>query len=460
MGSIIGAITGTAGGAGGTGYAAPSQANIQTPTTSDQATNAYAQNQTALQQQQAFLQAVQAQNGLANQSSVYNQLQGVTNGTGPNPAQAQLAQATGANVANQAALMAGQRGSGANAGLIARQAAQQGAATQQQAAGQAATLQANQSLNALSAQGNLATQQAGQQANATGAVTSANQNEQNTLLGGIAAQNNANVGMQSNINSANAGLANTQLGAQNNLIGNITGGVGSALGLAKGGEVKNYDQGDMVYQTDPNLMIQQPTIPSAIAAPAAAVQTPGPSSNVGKHFANAQNAPTGTGIIGNTIGSAIGKGLKSLFSSSSASPSNSIDTTDQGSTVDDLGANGSNTQALGSQTIAGDDQSAAAMMAAKGGLVKAMLSPGEKYLSPAKVEKVEKGASPLKEGKTVPGKPKVKGAKNSYANDTVSATLESGGIVLPRSVTKAKDPAQAAHKFVSAMMAKNNGRLK
>jgi hypothetical protein len=81
-----------------------------------------------------------------------------------------LSQATGANTANQAALMAGQRGSGANAGLMARQAAQQGAANQQNSAGQAATMQANQSLNALNSMGSLATSQANQQANATQGV--------------------------------------------------------------------------------------------------------------------------------------------------------------------------------------------------------------------------------------------------------------------------------------------------
>ena len=69
-------------------------------------------------------------------------------------------------------------------------------------------------------------------------------------------------------------------------------------------------------------------------------------------------------------------------------------------------------------------------------------------------KKVEHGANPMEVGKTVPGKPKVAGAKNSYANDTVPATLDEGGIVLPRSVTKAKDPSKEAAKFVAAIMAK------
>ena len=97
---------------------------------------------------------------------------------------------------------------------------------------------------------------------------------------------------------------------------------------------------------------------------------------------------------------------------------------------------------------------------AKGGKVPALLSPGERYLPPKAVEKAEKGANPMKLGKKVPGTPKVKGAKNSYANDTVKATLDEGGIVLPRSVTQHKNPDWAAHKFVRDIMAKNRQGLK
>ena len=53
-----------------------------------------------LTQQQAFLQALQGQNGLQNQSNIYNQLQGIASGTGPNPALAQLNQTTGQNAEN------------------------------------------------------------------------------------------------------------------------------------------------------------------------------------------------------------------------------------------------------------------------------------------------------------------------------------------------------------------------
>ena len=61
-------------------------------------------------------------------------------------------------------------------------------------------------------------------------------------------------------------------------------------------------------------------------------------------------------------------------------------------------------------------------------------------------------------GVTIGGKPKVGGAKNSYANDTVPKNLESGGIVLPRSVTKSKNPEKAAADFVAQIIAKRRGK--
>ena len=107
----------------------------------------------------SFAQRLRNQSGIENQQNVFQQAQNLSGqygqlaqGQGPNPAQNMLAQATANNIANQNALMAGQRGAGANAGLIARQAAQQGAGVQQQAAGQAATLGAQQQIAAMGGQ--------------------------------------------------------------------------------------------------------------------------------------------------------------------------------------------------------------------------------------------------------------------------------------------------------------------
>ncbi len=302
------------------------------------------QNVTQGQMNQAdFLRAVQAQNGLGNQTNVFNQLQGVASGTGPNPAQAMLANSTGQNVANQTAMMAGQRGASANPALIARQAAQQGANTQQQAAGQAAALQAQQQLGALNQMGGLANQQANQLAAANQAYTNAALQGQQNVNQGAGIYNNAAVGMQSNLNNNNAELTKQNNGMMADLVKNITGGVGSVLGLAEGGIIKS-----------------------------------GPQSSYGK------------------------------------------------------------------------------MMMAAGGKVPALVSPGEKYLDPKDVAKVAKGANPMIVGEEIPGKAKVGGAKNSYANDTVPKTLDEGGIVIPRSITQGKDASKKAAAFVDAILKKQS----
>lgn len=114
----------------------------------------------------------------------------------------------------------------------------------------------------------------------------------------------------------------------------------------------------------------------------------------------------------------------------------------------------------GAATTAGEGIGAgidtAVMVAAKGGKVPAMVSPGEQYLPPKDVKKVAKGANPLAVGERIPGKPKYKG--NNYANDIVPKTLEAGGIVIPNKIMQSKNPHWEAMKFVHATMAKNRGK--
>lgn len=340
---------------------------------------AIAQQSQGLGMQRDFVNALQAQNGIGNQSQVYNQLQGIANGTGPNPAQAALAQATGANVANQAALMAGQRGAGANAGLIARQAGMQGANIQQNAAGQAATMQAQQSLNAIGQAGGMANQMVGNQANALqgyqqGAqgITNATQNNQGVQLGVMNQDQNRQAAIQAQNAAADA------QGMQN-LMGVVGGLAGAGMKMATGGAsaaVPAAMQGaKMAGGPMDNMGSGMPPQTAMYAAEGGAV--PGPSSFVGKHL-----------------------GMKPQL--------------------------------------------------AKGGAVPAMVSPGEVYVAPSKVA----AKDPMAAGEKIPGKPKVGGAKNSYANDTVPKTLEAGGIVIPRSVTQGKDPHKAAAKFVAAVLSK------
>ena len=540
MGSIVSSITGLGGGGStsGMGYRAQN-ANIQTPATVDQANQQYGNVNQGLNNQAAFLQAVQAQNGLQNQSNVYNQLQNVANGTGPNPAQAQLAQATGANVANQASLMAGQRGASQNAGLIARQAAQQGANTQQQAAGQGATLQAQQSLNALGQMGSVATNQANQQANATNAYTTNALGAQQNTLGAIGAQNNAVVGSQNNVNTVNGGIAGAVIPQQGNFIGGLTGALGSVgqmfgggsgsgaagsgLGLsgmgdtgwagvgdvaggaadagdagsigdaatmlaAKGGMIRKMADGGQVDNMGYTTPMQQSSLPTQ--------NTSGPQSNAGKSFMQQEDnlgatkldaqpagmpmmakpkaasaAPaSGGGNSSQGIENTLGNGLNvghNLLSSDDAKENSSGNSSLQWDWGDAAKGAGRGAAAGSWFPVIGTAIGGAAgflggglSYQAEGGQVSkvpAMVSPGEKYLSPKEVEKAEKGANPMKLGEKIPGKPKVGGAKNSYANDFVRKNLDEGGIVLPRSVTQAPDASTKAAHFVAAVLAKNKG---
>lgn len=377
-----------------------------------------------------------------------------------------LANSTGANVANQAALMAGQRGASANPALIARQAAMQGAGIQQQAAGQGAAMQANQSLNALNQQGNIAGQQVGQQANAVGAATQANQQQQQNLLNAIGNQNNASVGSQSSVNSGNAGMAGNTMSGQKDLMGNLMGATGSVFSLAQGGMVPQQPQmlapGGVVIpgsgqyvqqmpQVDPfapvagPAVIPQPAMPAAMpmqqpmVAPQAAVpakpslEAPqGPKSGVGKFLAEAFGPSQTQSAEGP---SKLAQGSAKLF----------------GAIADNINRPSAPQQQM--LPASNPVSQMETMLAAHGGKVPVMVSPGENILTPEKAKAVAKdGKNPIKEGKKVPGEPKVAG--NSYVNDTVPQQLEPGSVVIPNSIMQSKDAAHKAKAFVEAVLAR------
>lgn len=438
IGGMVSTLTGGGGGgnngAAGMNYSAGG-APIVNAATMDQANQQYTNANAGLDQQQAFLNAVQAQNGLGNQTSVYNQLGQVAAGQGPNPAQAMLNQSTGQNVAAQNALMAGQRGAGANAGLLARQASMQGANTQQQAAGQGATMQANQSLNALNAQGQMATNMANQQSNATNAYTQAAQGEQGQILNQIGSQNNAAVGNTSSQNTANSGIANTVAGGQQKMVGNLFGGVSAAASmLAQGGQVPQpmADGGSPVGTTQLNAY-------------------QGPSSAVGQYMTGAGGG--GSMMAANT-GEAFGQGYQNGSDTVKSGIKNYNDA--QMAKVSDA-ANGPGDI----QPAEGGLSDMGLMKAAKGGTISkdkvpVLLSPGEVRLTPKQTaEVVKEGKDPMKIGKTVPGTPKVGGAKNDYANDTFATKEEPGSTVIPRSVTQSKNPSAKSIAFVHAIAAKH-----
>lgn len=188
--------------------------------------------------------------GGGSQNFLTNELTNQIQGNGLTPAQAALNQTTGQNIEQQAAFAASQRGAGRNAGLIASQAARQGAAIQQQAAGQGAILKAAEQQAARNELGRLAAQQIGQAQNAINAENISQQGEQNILQNANTAANQQAVAQQSNINTVNAEISKAnQANAQKNVgaFGKVLGGLGSAfipgggfLGslFAEGGKIK------------------------------------------------------------------------------------------------------------------------------------------------------------------------------------------------------------------------------
>lgn len=240
VGSVLGGVTGGLyNGLGlGNGFSAAG-VPIQSVTDPSEIKAAYSNAETAMKQQQDFVNALQSQGtqGMGSQTALGNMLMQQAQGQGPNPAAQALANATGANTANQAALMAGQRGASSNPALIARQAAMQGGANQQQAAGQSALMQAQQQLAAQQQLQQLAGNQIGQTAGGTQQAVGNRLAEQQALMNAVAQQNNAMVGAVGGQNQVNAGVAAGNQASKGALLGNLTHAGGSAMGMADGGMV-------------------------------------------------------------------------------------------------------------------------------------------------------------------------------------------------------------------------------
>lgn len=210
-------------------------AQLQHPSTIDQANQLYGQTQSGINQQQNFANAAMqaSPDVFAQQQQLSNMLMQQAQGGGPNPALAQLNNSTGQNIQQQAALMAGQRGASGNAGMLARQVGQAGAGIQQQAAGQSAVMRAQQQLAAQQQLGGQQAQIAGQQAGAINNLNNATQGAQGQTLNSIGNQNNAEVGSASGVNQYRSEGNKTNAG----LFTGLMGGIGHAVGLAHGGAV-------------------------------------------------------------------------------------------------------------------------------------------------------------------------------------------------------------------------------
>lgn len=502
MGSL-GGLLGLGGGQSGTGInpavasgGMAGTSGIINPVDQGQTAAAYTGTQNSMQAQNALLAAMQGQNGLGLQSQAAQGYSNLANGVGPNPAQAQLAQNTAANVAQIGAQMAGQRGAGGNVGLMARQVGQQGAATQQNAVGQAATLQAQQQvqgLQGLAGQGNTI---AGQQIGQTNANTGSQQAEQANLINAITGQNNTNVSQASNINNANAGLANTQLQGQQGMIGglmNTIGGGASNMMGAHGGQVRRYEDGGEVetgggadigspsFASDAGasalsggigpksksgggggggggggMMSMLPMLAAAAAKGGEIMKMAdgggvpaGPQSMFGQFLSNVAGGSAsigspsfstsgGAAALAQGAAAASKKGKDALTSSSEGGKTtqSEVGSSDKFTTANTQGNQGEGMDAASTTDTFGS-ASPGAMMAFKGGMAKDLRTGG-------KVRAAAGGQAAVKGG-------------DSYSNDKIPAMLSEHEIVLPRSVTMGDDPVGDSAKFVAAVLAKRRG---
>lgn len=354
--------------------------------------------QTALNQNTAGYNAgmgnIGAEQGLA------GQYQGLASGTGPSLAQNVLAQGTGANVANQAALMAGNRGASANAGLIGRQAGQQGAAIQNAATSQAANLGMQQQLGALGAQANLYGN-IGQQAQGI-------QSGANTLYGTTVAGNNtqnantiANYQQMQNINSQiaqqNTNAVGKTASGLESMASSAAGPIGSMIG--GGGAPGGGGSGGGGGQAMASMMAKGGEIG-------------GPTSHAGRFLARYDGGGQVAQVNTPTL---------------------------QGPPADPPSSGGSS----------GGSSGASSMMSMAPLLLAALNKGG-----PAPVV----GEQLAAKGKMVPGKPKVQG--DNLKNDVVPAMLSPGEIVIPRSIAQHPDAPSRAAAFVQAIQAKHRANRK
>lgn len=357
-------------------------------------------NQMGLDKQDQFVAALGGQNGLLNQQSIFAQQQALANqlgqqaqGAGPNPALAQLHQQTAQNIANQGALMASQRGAGANAGLLSRQAALQGGNIQQQAAGQEATMQAQQQLaaqNALMQQQNALQNVAGQQIGTqAGAMQNYNQNlqgNQGQVIGALGAQNqlasqnalgnnqiNADIAKSNNL--VNAGIAQTNAGTNASMVGGLLGAAGTLGAAALKGPAAAAAHGGMIgHYAEGGQLQYQGASPEEQHARAQQAQNGFLASAQDNPVSRAVNWLTGSNAPQSTTGQRVASGM------------------------------------------------------ANGGQVN------------------------MQQGGHVPGQAKVSG--DSYSNDTVPAMLSPGEVVIPRHIMQGKNPAKDAAAFVAQVLAK------
>jgi hypothetical protein len=311
VGSLFGSESGDTGGAGMNYQATgPSQAQMA---------DVWANSQSGMSQQQAFINQMNAmQNGLGNQNMVFDQAQALAGqygqmaaGTGPSVAQNQYQQ----NMNQISAQTAGQIGSqkGISPALQARLIAQQGAGAQQQAAGQSATLRAQEQMNAMQGlqnqqamMGGMANQQVAQR---QGALNAYNQGANNQMTN--------TYGLQGGASKANAGIANTTAQGQQGLFGGLMNSFGGVMGMAHGGEVPCFSAGGPVGVAPQPIMQPAPVqaAPPVQAAANNAAAGAAPQSAVAQQLQPGQSPNSGGGVNdgGGAGANAIFQGASKMF---------------------------------------------------------------------------------------------------------------------------------------------------
>jgi hypothetical protein len=362
---------------------------------------------------------------VANQGESYGQQQSFINslvarstGAGPSVAQNQLRQATDANTANVASQVASNRS--LSPAAAARLAIEGGVQAQTQSAGQAATLRAQEQLANTSLLGQALGQQGSQNLGALGTLAGA-QGNLNNVNAGVAGQNaSLQLGQEQLAAGVGAGDAKTNAG----IVGGVLqGGAAALAALADGGEVPAAPGGGTS---------QLYSYMSDLHDPNVALDVPGGDANRPTTAATAPRVAPAPGG---------GAGAKAVSSGLSAA----------GKDV----AGDDSTSAY--NQITGMRLAGAGSIYASGGRVPALVSPQEVVVPPDVAKSPARAGAYVAEGAgKVPGRAKVEG--DSPRNDTVSARLVPGSIVVPRSITQGDDAPARAASFVASVMRRSDKR--
>lgn len=377
------------------------------------------------------------------------------NGTGgPSVAQNMLRQSTDANTAGVASQVASTRS--LSPAQQARLAVEGGAQTQTQAAGQLATLRAQEQTMATSLLGQALGQRGGQNLNTLGTLTGA-QSGLNSLNQSTAAQNaSLQLGQEQLAAGVGAGDAATSgaivggLLAGTGLLGPmaqspVKGGGGESLGGPGGGAGAGAGASSYESGSSASFGLGEGADAAALAfADGGEIAEASPISSYMNDLYSGSSGTAGTP-------SGTGAGTRSAAqpqptSRTQPESTNNSKTKNPLPAIDPMAAY---------NQIAGAKLAGTGSIYAAGGKVSALVSPGEIVAPPGTGPKQAARMAEAGAGK-VPGQAKVDG--DSPKNDTVKADLRPGSIVLPRSVVDAADPGKAAASFVASVMRRSDKR--